>query len=493
MTTPAGTIGMSDVNIELSKTSTALVTLNDGDVRTLAAVPSGIISMDDLRNKSAINYGTLTSNFSVRSEGEVFTFTLNGIGVPDGTYYWRIDYLSNLTAADFSASSGAFTVTSNVGNFTVTTVNDALDEGNGTFRAVMGETSGVPIVRVGSSTCTVTETTTYTATSDKTSCFRIGSTADERLVVHYIYTTQVTVGTWIWAKIISVSGGITFSPTSNYDISSAQLESFQITGTLASGVGQRNVVSNLFLNGQVVSAKTYRVEYYTDAGLTNLVATGPIITIKAAPTYGLSFSPTTINEGATGTGTITTTNLPYPWTVYYQVTGTAFPTTDILYGAASGTIVLSGTTATFPVTAAYDGGTEGTESSIYSYNNLGGATVATATFYIAQFLGTYSLTISKTGGLTANSAVTVSGRITGASSYPEARSFAITYSVNGGARTTSGMVTTTITVPANSTSSSTTLLYNTPGPGLVTSLNIQATRSGHNTVTSANISGFYVG
>lgn len=61
MTTPTGTISMSDVNAELGKASTALISLNDGDVRNLAGKASGIISMDNLRGKSAVNYGTVNT------------------------------------------------------------------------------------------------------------------------------------------------------------------------------------------------------------------------------------------------------------------------------------------------------------------------------------------------------------------------------------------------------------------------------------------------
>ena len=52
MTTPTGTISMSDVNVELGKSSTATISLNDTDVRILAGIPSGTISMNDLRGKT---------------------------------------------------------------------------------------------------------------------------------------------------------------------------------------------------------------------------------------------------------------------------------------------------------------------------------------------------------------------------------------------------------------------------------------------------------
>lgn len=54
MTTPSGTIAASDVNVELGKSPTATMSLNDSDVRTLAGVGSGQISFADLRNKSSV-------------------------------------------------------------------------------------------------------------------------------------------------------------------------------------------------------------------------------------------------------------------------------------------------------------------------------------------------------------------------------------------------------------------------------------------------------
>lgn len=51
-----GSISMSQVNVELKKGETTVITLNDTDVRKLAGKPSGIISMEDLRGKKASEY-----------------------------------------------------------------------------------------------------------------------------------------------------------------------------------------------------------------------------------------------------------------------------------------------------------------------------------------------------------------------------------------------------------------------------------------------------
>jgi hypothetical protein len=72
MATPIGTIGLSDVNAELGFSPTALITMNDAAVRTLAGVGGAgtVISMNDLRGKSArivipLTISTDTLNYDV--------------------------------------------------------------------------------------------------------------------------------------------------------------------------------------------------------------------------------------------------------------------------------------------------------------------------------------------------------------------------------------------------------------------------------------------
>lgn len=484
MTTPAGTISMSDVNVELSKASSALISLNDFDVRSLAAKPSGTISMDDLRGKSAVNYGTLTPNFTARSEGQSFIFTLSGgTAVPDGTYYWRVDYVSNLESADFSASSGSFTVTSNAGSFTVTTVNDALDEGDGTFRVVLGNAPGVPEVFVASQTVTVTETVTYTAgVITNANPYRLGTITD-RLVAFEVQTTNLPTGTTLYWNLLNVTGTVTTTDLSNI--------SGSVT-TAADGTAAISVFVNEVDDGSAVASKAFRFRIYKDAARTDLALTSSTITIRAAPTYSVSFSPATIAEGQATTMSVTTTNYPSGTSIFYTATGAV---SDLLGVASSGSISLSSGAATSTLWAAYDGATEANETVTVNLRTKStvGAIVDTATFTISNALGTVTtLTLARTGGATPGSAVTITLRIASIPAYGAARTFSIQYSFNGGAWTTAGLDATSITVNANATSSSAVTIYTTPGATYADSLKVRVSLTGHTTKESNTISGFYI-
>jgi hypothetical protein len=63
MTLPStGAISLSDVNAELCRSPTAPISLNDSEVRALAGKPTGAISMQDLRGKTAYFDFSITSN-----------------------------------------------------------------------------------------------------------------------------------------------------------------------------------------------------------------------------------------------------------------------------------------------------------------------------------------------------------------------------------------------------------------------------------------------
>jgi hypothetical protein len=83
----SGAISLANVNVELGRSSTTNISLNESAVRTLAGVASGTISLSNLYGKSAItftpasggtvsNTGIISSSVTVSSSAAVtFTFT----------------------------------------------------------------------------------------------------------------------------------------------------------------------------------------------------------------------------------------------------------------------------------------------------------------------------------------------------------------------------------------------------------------------------------
>lgn len=124
MALPNGTtISLSQVNVELSRSATATISLGETAVRNLAGVPSGAISMSDLWGKSAVPPMTLSYTGGV---GEVFstpcvtvyasaTVSVSG-GTPPYSYSWsRVSGTTSpttRTVTSTSSTSDTLTVSS---------------------------------------------------------------------------------------------------------------------------------------------------------------------------------------------------------------------------------------------------------------------------------------------------------------------------------------------------------------------------------------------
>lgn len=104
MVLPTGTISMSQVNTELGLSATALISLNQAAVRTLAGVASGTISMNDLRGKSSITLAfNNAENIDLSDRGSpaayqaIYTINRNGTCSKFGAQF-GLDFSAGPTA-----------------------------------------------------------------------------------------------------------------------------------------------------------------------------------------------------------------------------------------------------------------------------------------------------------------------------------------------------------------------------------------------------------
>lgn len=148
----SGAISLADVNVELLKASTTNISLNNADVRSLAGVPSGTISMSNLYGKTYLPTVTFVG-FVENDEGAASSSTVNA---PTGTttgdisivFAW-CDSLNNPTLSTPTSgwtkigqttdidrpACAAFYSTTSIGNMSInTTVSGAWNTVRLTFR-----------------------------------------------------------------------------------------------------------------------------------------------------------------------------------------------------------------------------------------------------------------------------------------------------------------------------------------------------------------------
>ena len=112
-----GPISLANVNVELGLSSTATISLNQANVRTLAGIASGTISMSDLRGKS--NAPTISispsSLYTLRSgagsaTSDAATGSASG-GAGGYTYAWTRVSGDSYTINSSTSASTTFTTT----------------------------------------------------------------------------------------------------------------------------------------------------------------------------------------------------------------------------------------------------------------------------------------------------------------------------------------------------------------------------------------------
>jgi alpha-tubulin suppressor-like RCC1 family protein len=210
-----------------------------------------------------------TSTPSSINEGSSGTFTVTTTNVPTGTtLYWTI-LNSTTNAADFSASSGSFTISGGTGSFSVTATADFSTEGAQTFQAEVRTVSTSGTVVATSTSVTINDTSTTVTVSfanvDAGWPAGIYLIRGIRTVSFTVTTTNFGTGTLYW-KVNPVTAS-----TSNFQYSSGNFSVNSNSGTIT--------ITSATATDQGSESVTYQVQVYADAGLTVLLGTSATQTL----------------------------------------------------------------------------------------------------------------------------------------------------------------------------------------------------------------------
>lgn len=301
---------------------------------------------------------TVVPSVTSVDEGGTVTFNVTTDNVANGTtLYWTIQNTGSANPtenADFSATSGSFTITDDAGLFAVTLVNDSTTEGLETFRAQVrtGSTSGTVVAT--SANVAVNDTSqgvTYSLSANRSELVENG--VGFRSVTFTVTTTNVPDGTVLY-----------------YTLSGTATAADFIGGAMSGSVTITNN-TGLFLRGTVEDGLAEGTESFTASLRTGsisgpIVATaGPISILDTsnAPSYTFYSQPNPINEGVTATYRLRTIGVASGTVLHWSIEAvSAGLTSNDFTSGMSGTMTVNASeNANFTVSTRNDVTTEGTE------------------------------------------------------------------------------------------------------------------------------------
>ena len=296
---------------------------------------------------------------TVINEGTTNTYRINTTSVVNGTIlYWDIVNTIPTSLIDFSGStSGSFTINSNTGTFTITSVADGVTEGDEKFTIN---------VRTGSNTGTI-----QTSLSNIT----IGDTSKNptyRFISLPVSINEGSSGS-ITFETTSVNPGTVFYWTINY-ISSTSVSDFSSVSGSFTTTGTFSVSTGTFSVSPALDSSTEGTQFFTVSVRTgsitdtNIVATSgtiEITDISLDPTFAFSNATTTINEGTSVNYTVNCTDVVVGSSLYWTVNHITTSPNDFV--ESYGTVVISNGSllssfGTFTISTLLDSVTEGSET-----------------------------------------------------------------------------------------------------------------------------------
>ena len=456
MTTPTGTISMTDIQTEFGGANP--IGLNEyysGGTYVpagLSGVPaSGTISMDNLRGKTNFTPYTVIASPASVAEGSQFQVQVYPSATLYSTIYWKLTDYSTLDNSDFDTSSGTIYWDYNNQEYPLVYVSVATDtgyEGTGTFKFSVYSDAARTLQLGQTSTLTVTDTYSIgTPTLSSSVLYRYANlNPDYRAAVVYVPTSGLALATVHYEVYTSTAGQ---SLNAN-DVGAP----VTLTGTIVvptNGQIEFVVQATEWAPAVIVSSdKTVKVRFRLANSSGALLATSPDITLYRTPNVSFSASPTSIREGYTTStvsymDSIPITN-PASASVFFTIEGsTATLVNDFLgWSVNSGEIPFTSKTMYGAFTAKIDGITESDETLKITIRK--NSTTGTPFWIIGDNPPSNPpITIESPAQVIVASATDTTVQIDNVSAYPESRTFNVLWRVKPNGTSTYGSYNTPIT------------------------------------------------
>lgn len=379
MTTPTGTIAMTDIQTEFGGSNPiALDEYYAGGLYvpsgTTGVPSSGQISMDNLRGKTKVTNVTATLTPSTVQEESWVTITITDAN-PNiyPILYWKLTNYDNLDNSDFNIYQGQINYESYLGYWPTDTFKPIIDasyEGSGTFNVTFYSNSARTNAIGTTNQVTVTDKyTTTTPTLSRTTIYRYANldTAYRASVVTMTYSGLDNAT--IYYEVYTDTPGAT--------LTSADIDApITLTGTLTGSAGQVQLtVRSTDWNGtqDITIDKSVRVRFRLGSASGALLGTSPSITLYRMPVVSVAWSPTTIRESEYTLREILSEYVPHgAASIYYNITGTALTTDWVLYldGTAittTGEVTLTSSYLTTFFSAKQDNLNESNETTTWTF------------------------------------------------------------------------------------------------------------------------------
>jgi hypothetical protein len=314
------------------------------------------------------------------NEGASVEFTVTTENFGTGLLYWSVlPGTGSLTEQDFvTAMTGPVIINDDTGSISIEVRNDLITEGAETFAVELrGESISGPILAT-SDYVTINDTSvtppppapTYTVLAS------VKSVSEGSPVVFTIRTTDFGSGTLYWT-LNTVSGTINSS-----DFMSPMSGSVAISNN--NGTVTVQTSADLLTEGP----ERFRLRLRTGSTAGTVVAISPTVNISdtsltpppVVPTYAISASETSVNEGGSLVFTVTTTDVGSA-TLYWSTRAISGSVTAADFSTAlSGSLAVVNDSASFTVVTVADAATEGLESFVIDLrlNSVSGTVVATS-------------------------------------------------------------------------------------------------------------------